>query len=179
MPAVDPELLEPLEGEMTMPEEVLSLNPVICDACYAPMPLAKWTEHIAKAGHRRNAARHSQLVMEQSTHSNPPPPLDDARERWAEATRIQPRRARPSEYAFCDICAVFLLRGDLEHFQGKKHYRCVRAAALNDADELESVRGSVSDEEDGPSARAFRGAAAAPTGTLGHQVFQSLRRAAK
>ncbi|KAG9119895.1 hypothetical protein FRC07_004859 [Ceratobasidium sp. 392] len=168
MPSADPALLEPLEGE-TMPDEVLSLNPVICDACYAPMPLAKWTEHIAKSGHRRNAARYSQLLMEQSTHGQPTP-INDARERWAEVTRIQPRRAHPSEYAFCDVCAVFLLRGDLEHFQGKKHHRCVRAAALNDADELESVRGSVSDEENGPSAWAFRGAAA-PSGALGQQAF--------
>ncbi|KAG8721806.1 hypothetical protein FRC09_007342 [Ceratobasidium sp. 395] len=170
MPSADPAVIESLEREM-MPDEVLSLNPVICDACYAPMPLAKWTEHISKSGHRRNAARYSQLIMEQSTHGTPTPPLNDARERWAEATRIQPRRAHPSEYAFCDVCAVFLLRGDVEHFQGKKHYRCVRAAALNDADELESVRGSVSDEEDGPSARAFRGAAAA-NGSLGQQAFQ-------
>jgi hypothetical protein len=184
-----------LEDVMTMPAEVLDLNPVICDACFAPMPLAKWTEHISKIAHRRNAAQYSQMVFKQTTTDwDPPSPTDnqstsrkdpalDTRERWVEATRIRPRQARPGEYAFCDICAVFLVRGDVEHFQGKKHLRCVRAAALNDADELESVRGSVSDEEDGPAARAFRAAAAAlphvkpetrarPTGRLGQQAFQ-------
>lgn len=173
MPSADAALLEVLDEEDAMPEEVLALNPVICDACAAPMPLAKWTEHISKSNHRRNAARYSQYVFQHTTTdrdtSSPAndstacrkDPAIDARERWAEATRIQPRPARPSEYAFCDTCAVFLVRGDYEHFQGKKHLRCLRAAALDDAAELESVRGSVSDEEEGPSAiRAMREAAA-------------------
>ncbi|QRV82587.1 hypothetical protein RhiJN_10602 [Ceratobasidium sp. AG-Ba] len=167
MPTANPALLQSIEGEESMPDEVLALNPIICDACHAPMPLAKWAEHIEKSSHRRNAARYSQHLFEQI----PADSNRDTRERWAEAMHIKPRPARSSEYAFCDVCAVFLHKGDLEHFQGKKHYRCVRAAALNDADELESVRGSVSDEEDGPSARAMRAAAAATSGSLGQQVF--------
>ncbi|KAF8606216.1 hypothetical protein BDV93DRAFT_542938 [Ceratobasidium sp. AG-I] len=171
MPPADATLLEVLDDEDEMPEEVLELNPVICDACAAPMPLAKWAEHISKSNHRRNATRYTQHVFQHTTtdrdtsspSSDPASrkdPAIDARERWVEATRIQPRPARPSEYAFCDTCAVFLVRGDYEHFQGKKHLRCLRAAALDDAAELESVRGSVSDEEDGPAAiRAMREAA--------------------
>lgn len=182
------EYYEEYEDQVPMLDEVLALRPVMCDACRAPMPLSKWSEHIARAGHRRNAARYAQWLFDQITAHHPAGPSRDSadtRERWAEASRLDPREAHPSEYAYCEVCQVFLIRGDTEHFQGKKHLRCLRVVAINDAAELESIRGSVSDEEDGPSARQFRPITASqvgvdwtqprvrsrPASNLGHQAF--------
>lgn len=175
---------------LAMPDEVLSLQPVMCDACFAPMPLDKWPEHIARSGHRRNATRYAQYIFEQMSAQHPAGANRnsvEARELWAEATRLEPRYAHPSEYAYCEVCQVFLVRGDTEHFQGKKHLRCLRMLAINDAAELESVRGSVSEEEDEPSARQYQPMTAPQRGVdwtqprvrsrvgtssaLGHQAF--------
>ncbi|EUC54896.1 hypothetical protein RSOL_076760 [Rhizoctonia solani AG-3 Rhs1AP] len=144
------EVFQTYGGEMAMPEEVLALQPVMCDACRAPMSVSKWHEHVSRSGHRRNAAHYAQWKFEHLTARYPDV---DTRELWAQATRLDPRAALPTEYAFCEACQVFLIRGDTDHFEGKKHLKCLKAIALRDADELESVRGSVSEEEDEPPYR--------------------------
>ncbi|KAJ1305760.1 hypothetical protein OPQ81_010490 [Rhizoctonia solani] len=178
------EVFQTYGGEMTMPEEVLALQPVMCDACRAPMAAAKWYEHVSRSGHRRNAAHYAQWKFEHLTARYPDV---DRRELWAQATRLDPRGALPTEYAFCEVCQVFLIRGDTDHFEGKKHLKCLKAIALRDADELESVRGSVSEEEDEPPYRppmlaSQRGvdwtqprarSTAGASSALGHRAFPS------
>lgn len=144
------EVFQTYGGEMAMPEEVLALQPIMCDACRAPMAASKWYEHISRSAHRRNAAHYAQWKFDHLTARYPDV---DSRELWAQATRLDPRGALPTEYAFCEVCQVFLIRGDTDHFDGKKHLKCLKAIALRDADELESVRGSVSEEEDAPPHR--------------------------
>ncbi|KAF8750809.1 hypothetical protein RHS01_09175 [Rhizoctonia solani] len=124
------EVFQTYGGEMAMPEE--------------------WYEHISRSAHRRNAAHYAQWKFDHLTARYPDV---DSRELWAQATRLDPRGALPTEYAFCEVCQVFLIRGDTDHFDGKKHLKCLKAIALRDADELESVRGSVSEEEDAPPHR--------------------------
>ncbi|KAH7336007.1 hypothetical protein B0J17DRAFT_61259 [Rhizoctonia solani] len=178
------EVFQTYGGEMAMPEEVLVLQPVMCDACRAPMAASKWYEHVSRSGHRRNAAHYAQWKFEHLTARHPD---IDSRELWAQATRLDPRAALPTEYAFCEVCQVFLIRGDTDHFEGKKHLRCLKAIALRDADELESVRGSVSEEEDEPQYRppmlaSQRGvdwtqprarSTAGASSALGHRAFPS------
>ncbi|CAE6501134.1 unnamed protein product [Rhizoctonia solani] len=179
------EVYQAYGGEVAMPEEVLALQPVMCDACRAPMAASKWYEHISRSGHRRNAAHYAQWKFEHLTARYPEV---DRRELWAQATRLDPRAALPTEYAFCEVCQVFLIRGDTDHFEGKKHLRCLKAIALRDADELESVRGSVSEEEDEPPYRppmlaSQRGvdwtqprarSTAGASSALGHRAFPSV-----
>ncbi|KAG8731909.1 hypothetical protein FRC11_001654, partial [Ceratobasidium sp. 423] len=178
------EVYQTYGGEVAMPEEVLALQPVMCDACRAPMAASKWHEHTSRSGHRRNAAHYAQWKFEHLTARYPDV---DRRELWAQATRLDPRAALPTEYAFCEVCQVFLIRGDTDHFEGKKHLKCLKAIALRDADELESVRGSVSEEEDEPPYRppmlaSQRGvdwtqprarSTAGVSSALGHRAFPS------
>ncbi|CAE6392115.1 unnamed protein product [Rhizoctonia solani] len=180
------EVFQTYGGEMAMPEEVLVLQPVMCDACRAPMAASKWYEHASRSGHRRNAAHYAQWKFEHLTARYPDV---DSRELWAQATRLDPRAALPTEYAFCEVCQVFLIRGDTDHFEGKKHLKCLKAIALRDADELESVRGSVSEEEEEPQYRppmlaSQRGvdwtqprarSTAGASNALGHRAFPSGR----
>ncbi|ELU37096.1 hypothetical protein AG1IA_08867 [Rhizoctonia solani AG-1 IA] len=117
------EVFQTYGGEMAMPEEVLALQPIMCDACRAPMAASKWYEHISRSAHRRNAAHYAQWKFDHLTARYPDV---DSRELWAQATRLDPRGALPTEYAFCEVCQVFLIRGDTDHFDGKKHLKlCV------------------------------------------------------
>ncbi|KDN38504.1 hypothetical protein RSAG8_09489, partial [Rhizoctonia solani AG-8 WAC10335] len=75
------EIFQAYGGEVAMPEEVLVLQPVICDACRAPMAASKWYEHVSRSGHRRNAAHYAQWKFEHLTARYPDV---DSRELWAQ-----------------------------------------------------------------------------------------------